>query len=114
MSWHEKMSDDGITKTLELERFCRSRWRAFSQGGAGLIIDHDLASSRHTAKPGSQIHPITHDGVVGPVFRTETTGYDLTRGDAESDADPDARGRRHRVVMTQDEWQYLNEGVVPW
>ena len=39
----------------------------------------------------------------------------LYAGDAGYAAsDPDLPGRRHRVVMGREAWQYLNEGVVPW
>ena len=29
-------------------------------------------------------------------------------------SDPDVPGRRHRMVMARGDWQYLNDGVVPW
>lgn len=39
----------------------------------------------------------------------------LYAGDAGyATADPDVPGPRHRAVLGPTEWQYLNEGVVPW
>jgi hypothetical protein len=49
------------------------------------------------------------------VIRAGLPTESLYAGDAGyADANPDVPGRRHRVVMGHDRWQYLNEGVVSW
>ena len=49
------------------------------------------------------------------VMRKGHPTVSIYTGDAGYDAsDPDLPGRRHRMVMARGNWQYLNEGVVPW
>ena len=49
------------------------------------------------------------------VVRPELPTQSLYFGDAcFEQPDPDAPGTRHRMVLARGNWQYLNDGVVPW
>ena len=58
-----------------------------------------------------------HPPVFEPCF-IERPGHpaeSLYAGDAGyGGADPDVPGPRHRTVLGKTEWQYLNDGIVPW
>lgn len=49
------------------------------------------------------------------VMRKGYPTVSIYTGDAGYEtSDPDMPGRRHRMVMARGDWQYLNDGVVPW
>ncbi len=49
------------------------------------------------------------------VMRKGQPTVSIYTGDAGYEtSDPDMPGRRHRMVMARGDWQYLNDGVVPW
>ncbi|HND13792.1 MAG TPA: hypothetical protein PLN78_02335, partial [Pseudomonadales bacterium] len=49
------------------------------------------------------------------LMREDRTAQSMYAGDAGyASSDPDVPGPRHRTVLGKAEWQYLNEGVVPW
>ena len=49
------------------------------------------------------------------VMRKGQPTVSIYTGDAGYEtSDPDMPGRRHRMVMARGDWQYLNDGVIPW
>lgn len=49
------------------------------------------------------------------LMREDRTAQSMYAGDAGyASSDPDVPGPRHRTVLGKTEWQYLNEGVLPW
>jgi hypothetical protein len=49
------------------------------------------------------------------VMRKGQPTVSIYAGDAGYEtSDPDMPGRRHRMVMARGDWQYLNDGVIPW
>ena len=65
-----------------------------------------LARVARREPPVFEPHFVVREGMPTESLYAGDAGY--------ADADPDRPGRRHRVVMGREAWQYLNEGVVPW